>query len=113
MTRYLLPIAVFAVFIPVFLIGLNRDPSALPSPFLGKPAPSFSLPTLEDERVEVSSDDYKGQLVLVNVWATWCAGCRQEHGYLMQIAARNEIPIYGLNWRDNRSEAVRWLADLG
>jgi cytochrome c biogenesis protein CcmG/thiol:disulfide interchange protein DsbE len=113
MTRYLLPIAVFAVFIPVFLIGLNRDPSALPSPFLGKPAPSFSLPTLEDERVQVSSDDYKGQLALVNVWATWCGGCRQEHGYLMQIAARNEIPIYGLNWRDNRSEAVRWLADLG
>lgn len=113
MTRYLLPIAVFAVLIPVFMIGLNRDPSALPSPFIGKPAPAFALPELNDPRTTFSSDEYAGQLVLMNVWATWCVGCRQEHAYLMQLAKSGGIPIYGLNWRDNKIDAQRWLAELG
>ncbi len=113
MARYILPIAVFALLVPVFLIGLNRDPSELPSPFLGKPAPQFSLPSLTDPAVAVSSDDYAGDYALVNVWATWCVGCRQEHDYLMQLAANDVIPIYGLNWRDRREDALDWLNRLG
>ncbi len=113
MLRYIAPGILFAVMLPVFLIGLNRDPSALPSPYLDKAAPSFSLPALADPAATVSNEDYRGQLVLVNVWATWCVGCRQEHAYLMQLRARGEIPIYGLNWRDERDSALEWIAKLG
>ena len=113
MWRYLVPVAVFAVMIPVFIIGLSRDPSELPSPFLDKPAPEFTLPTLSDTSTTISSDDYKGQMALINVWATWCVGCRQEHGWLMELSARNEIPIYGLNWRDQRDDALEWIEQLG
>lgn len=113
MWRYLAPIAVFATLIPVFLIGLNRDPSELPSPFLNQPAPAFELTTLSDPEKTISNADYRGQTVLINVWATWCVGCRQEHGWLMELSARNEIPIYGLNWRDRREDALAWIAQLG
>lgn len=113
MWRYLGPLAVFAIMVPVFIIGLGRDPTELPSPFLNNPAPEFALPALSDPSKTISSDDYAGQMVLVNVWATWCVGCRQEHGWLMKLAARDEIPIYGLNWRDQRDDALQWIAQLG
>jgi len=113
MARYLLPVIVFLLMVPIFVVGLNRDPSELPSPFLGKPAPEFSLPTLRDPARTVGSSDYSGELALVNVWATWCVGCRQEHGYLMELAGSGEIPIYGINWRDDRGDALAWLAQLG
>lgn len=111
--RYLIPIGVFALLVPIFLIGLGRDPSELPSPFLGKPAPELSLPQLQNPAATVSHEDYAGEYALVNVWATWCVGCRQEHDYLMQLSASDAIPIYGLNWRDRRDEALDWLARLG
>lgn len=113
MSRYLIPLLLVAIMIPVFIIGLNRDPSELPSPFLNKPAPEFELPRLKDPSRTVGSADYAGQMVLVNVWATWCAGCRQEHAYLMKLASETDIPIYGLNWRDQRSKALAWLRELG
>jgi cytochrome c biogenesis protein CcmG/thiol:disulfide interchange protein DsbE len=111
--RYLLPIAAFGILIPVFIIGLKRDPSELPSPYIGKPAPAFTLPSLEDPDLTVGSDDYAGRVALVNVWATWCVGCRHEHDFLMALAKREDIPIYGLNWRDDREEALMWLQRLG
>lgn len=111
--RYLVPIAAFAILIPVFIIGLQRDPSELPSPFLGMAAPAFALPSLEDPSVIVSNNDYAGQIALVNVWATWCVGCRHEHDFLLTLAAREDIPIYGLNWRDDRQAALLWLQQLG
>jgi cytochrome c biogenesis protein CcmG/thiol:disulfide interchange protein DsbE len=111
--RYLLPIAAFGILIPVFIIGLQRDPSELPSPYIGKPAPAFTLPSLEDPDLTVGSDDYAGRVALVNVWATWCVGCRHEHDFLMALAKREDIPIYGLNWRDDREEALMWLQQLG
>jgi cytochrome c biogenesis protein CcmG/thiol:disulfide interchange protein DsbE len=77
------------------------------------PAPAFSLPGLEDPTVAVGSKDYEGKTALVNVWATWCVGCRQEHDFLLTLAARESIPIYGLNWRDNREDALIWLQELG
>lgn len=113
MSRYLIPLLLVAIMIPVFIIGLNRDPSELPSPFLNKPAPEFELPRLKDPSRTVGSADYAGQMVLVNIWATWCAGCRQEHAYLLKLASETDIPIYGLNWRDQRSKALAWLSELG
>jgi cytochrome c biogenesis protein CcmG, thiol:disulfide interchange protein DsbE len=111
--RYLVPIIALGILIPIFVIGLQRDPSEVPSPYLGKPAPKFSLPSVEDPSVTVSSEDYQGELALVNVWATWCVGCRHEHDFLLTLAGREGVPIYGLNWRDNREEAVLWLQQLG
>ena len=113
MTRYLAPLVVLAIMIPVFIIGLNRDPTEVPSPLLNKQAPRFELPTLKDPARTVGSTNYEGQLALVNVWATWCVGCRQEHDYLMQLAGEIDIPIYGLNWRDRRDDALLWLQRLG
>lgn len=113
MSRYLAPLLIVAIMIPVFVIGLNRDPSEIPSPLLDKPAPQFELPRLKDPDTMVGSADYEGTLALVNVWATWCVGCRQEHDYLMRLAAEIDIPIYGLNWRDRRDDALVWLQQLG
>lgn len=111
--RYLVPIIALGILIPIFIAGLMRDPSELPSPYLGKPAPTFSLPSVEDPSVTVGSKDYEGRMVLVNVWATWCVGCRHEHEFLLTLAKQDDIPIYGLNWRDNREEALLWLQQLG
>lgn len=113
MSRFIVPLVAFLVLIPIFVIGLKRDPAELPSPFINEPAPGFSLPTLKQPERIGRLDAYAGQAVLVNVWATWCVGCRQEHEFLMELAAQNVLPIIGINWRDNREDALRWLQALG
>jgi len=113
MSRYLVPLIAFAILIPVFVIGLGKDPSRLPSPLLQKPAPQFELPSVTDPSKTVGSASFENQMAVINVWATWCVGCRQEHGFLMQLAQSGTIPIYGLNWRDNQAEAQRFLQQLG
>jgi cytochrome c biogenesis protein CcmG/thiol:disulfide interchange protein DsbE len=97
----------------VFWLGLGRDPSVVPSPLIGKPAPSFSLPRLDDPGQMLGDEVLRGQVSLVNVWGTWCVGCRQEHDTLLAIAASGEVPIYGLNWKDDSLQARAWLARLG
>ncbi len=111
--RFLVPAVLFAVLLPLLIFGLSRDPSVVPSPYLGKPAPPMDLPNLEDPEQRVTSADYAGQFTLVNVWATWCVGCRHEHGFLVALSERGEVPIYGLNWRDERPAALDWLRRLG
>jgi cytochrome c biogenesis protein CcmG/thiol:disulfide interchange protein DsbE len=113
MLRYIAPIVVFVLMIGMFMVGLNKDPTILPSPFIGKQAPAFDLPQLEYPAKRISNADLAGQTVLVNVWATWCVGCRQEHEFLMQLARNEVIPIYGLNWRDRQDDALQWLQRLG
>ena len=113
MARYLLPVLVFAVMIPIFVVGLGRNKNEIPSPLLEQSAPTFSLPSLADPETMVGSETYAGQVSLVNVWATWCTGCRQEHDFLMELSRRGEVPIFGLNWRDQRDMAISWLDDLG
>ena len=113
MMRFLLPIVAFAIMIPVFVVGLGRNKNEIPSPLLQAKAPEFELPSLADPRTMVGSETYAGQVALVNVWATWCSGCRAEHDFLLELEARGEAPIFGLNWRDQRSMANRWLAQLG
>ena len=111
--RFAIPIVVFLLLVVIFSFGLFNDPRELPSPFLGEQAPIFQSTSLTDADRPVGSADYAGKMALVNVWATWCVGCRQEHGFLMQLARSGAIPIYGINWRDNREEALRWLEQLG
>ncbi len=113
MSRYVAPLIMVAIMIPVFVIGLSRDPTEVPSPLLNKPAPEFELPSLKDPARTVGSADYACQMALVNVCATWCVGCRQEHDYLLKLESETDIPIYGLNWRDHRGDALAWLRQLG
>ncbi len=111
--RYLIPIGLFGVLVAFFFIGLRLDPSEVPSPLIGKPAPVFDLPELKDLSQRVSNADLSGRPTLLNVWATWCGGCRQEHEMLLQLAEQGGVPIYGLNYRDERTGALRWLEQLG
>lgn len=113
MARYIALIVAFVIMIGIFAAGLDRDPTKLPSPLIDKPAPEYELPRVMDPLLTTGSADYAGQMVLVNIWATWCAGCRTEHEYLLELAGRNEIPIYGINWRDDRDAALSWLQQLG
>lgn len=113
MLRYLIPVGLLLALVAFFYVGLGRDKETLPSPLLGKPAPEFSLPRVGDVAQTVSTRDYAGQPYVLNVWATWCVGCRQEHDALLEIASRGEVPIVGLNWKDDMQLAQQWLRELG
>ena len=115
MWKYIAPMVIFALLLLMFVKGLDpeRNVNALPSPFLGKPAPQFELPSLTDPSRTVGNADFGDGMTLVNVWATWCVGCRQEHDFLLQLEESGSIRMFGLNWRDNQVEAQRWLQDLG
>jgi cytochrome c biogenesis protein CcmG, thiol:disulfide interchange protein DsbE len=113
MWRYALPLALFVLLGVVLGTGLRRDPSVVPSPLIGRPAPGFSLPSLQDASYPIATQDLRGQPWLLNVWATWCVGCRQEHEVLLQIAAESSAPLIGLNWKDDNAAARQWLAELG
>ena len=113
MSRFLIPVVLFALLVALFIIGLGRDPSYVPSPLIGKPAPAFDLPRLQNPNARLTDAALRGQVSLLNVWATWCVGCRQEHDALLEIAAAGDVPIFGLNWKDDTQEARAWLARLG
>lgn len=113
MSRYAAPIVIFGLMVVVFWLGLGRDPSVVPSPLVGKPAPAFTLPRLDVPDQQLSASELRGKYWLLNVWATWCVGCRQEHDALLAIAASGEVPIYGLNWKDDSLQARAWLEQLG
>jgi len=113
MWRYAIPIALFVGLAGFFYRGLDLNPGYIPSPFLGKPAPPFDLPMLKDPARTIDNSVLADQTALVNVWATWCVGCRQEHGFLNEIAKTSGVPIYGLNWKDDRASALSWLQTLG
>ena len=113
MWRYLLPGGIFALLVAVFAVGLFRDPSYVPSPLVGKPAPEFSLPRLDDPQKTLQRQDLLGKTSLVNVWATWCSGCRQEHDTLLTLARVGGVPIFGINWKDDPLLARQWLQQLG
>ena len=115
MNRFLLPLAAFALLLVVLLVGLKRAPekSILPSPLIGKPVPQFTLPNLFDNTQPVSSESLKGHWSLVNVWGTWCVECRAEHQVLLQIKQQAQVPIIGIDWKDQNEDALSWLAQLG
>jgi cytochrome c biogenesis protein CcmG/thiol:disulfide interchange protein DsbE len=113
MWRYLIPVGLFAALVAFFFAGLGRDKETLPSPLIGKPAPVFELPSVQDPAKMISNRDFAGKPYVLNVWATWCVGCRQEHETLLEVAKRNEVPIVGLDWKDERDLALQWLERLG
>ena len=113
MSRYLLPLLIFGVLLGLLAIGLGKDPRRVPSPFIGKPAPAFDLPQLHAPEQRLTSDTLRGRPVLLNVWASWCVECRHEHALLMQLATEHQVSIYGLNYKDPRADALRWLEEWG
>jgi cytochrome c biogenesis protein CcmG/thiol:disulfide interchange protein DsbE len=113
MLKYLLPIGLFAALVGFLYFGLGRDKETLPSPLIGKSAPVFELTRLEDPSKTFSNTELAGKPYVLNVWGTWCVGCRQEHAALLEIARRSEVPIVGLNWNDDRQQAQSWLEQLG
>lgn len=113
MNRFVLAPTIFMLLVVVFGVGLLRDPSVLPSPLLGKPMPEFELPELTDLTVRVRGKDLVGRYAIINIWGSWCSACRREHDFLMKISDDGVVPVYGLNWRDERSRALKWLDELG
>ena len=113
MARYLIPLGVFAVLVVFLAVGLKLDPREIPSPLINKDAPGFSLPSLRNPEKTVGLADLKRKVSLLNVWASWCVSCRQEHPLLVELSRRGAVPIYGLNYKDTREEALRWLHTLG
>ncbi len=111
--KRLIPLAAFVVLVVFLGVGLLLDPSKVPSPLIDKPAPAFALPQLHNASETISNSDMRGQVWLFNVWASWCVSCRQEHPLLVELARRNIVPIIGLNYKDERNDAIRWLQDLG
>ena len=109
----ILPLLLF-VGIAVFLaIGLTRDPREVPSPLIGKPVPAFSLPPVRGRTLGLASTDFKGEVSLVNVFASWCVACRAEHPLLTQIQREGIVPVHGLNYKDRPEDAARWLDQMG
>ncbi|ROR34779.1 DsbE family thiol:disulfide interchange protein [Inmirania thermothiophila] len=111
--RYYVPLLIFLPLTVVFAVGLFRDPKLVPSPLIDKPAPEFRLPELREPQREVTRDDLLGRVSLVNVWASWCTACRQEHPLLMELGRAKVVQIVGLNYKDERENALAWLAELG
>ena len=113
MIRYLLPLAAFIILVAFLLVGLNLNPRKVPSPLIGKPAPAFKLQQLHEPERILESKDNLGKVWLLNVWASWCASCRDEHPLLVKLAKSGLVPIYGLNYKDKRDLAIKWLDQLG
>ncbi|MFZ4653166.1 MAG: DsbE family thiol:disulfide interchange protein [Methylococcaceae bacterium] len=111
--RFLIPLGVFLVMVIFLAIGLSLDPRNLPSPLIGKPTPTFQLPKVEEPSQALTPESFRGRVILLNVWASWCVSCRQEHPVLLELAQRQEVPIFGLNYKDQLTAARDWLSKFG
>jgi len=109
-------------FIPLVLVivlgivlyrGLSLNPQDMPSALIGKPMPDFQLTTLLDENKQVTKADLKGDIIILNVWGTWCPTCKYEHPYLLDIAKDKRVAVYGINYKDDRTMGQQWIARLG
>jgi cytochrome c biogenesis protein CcmG/thiol:disulfide interchange protein DsbE len=113
MLKYLIPLGLFLVLVVFLAIGLGRDPREVPSPLINKAAPTFRLPQLKAPDQTFSAEDMRGKVWVLNVWASWCIACRDEHPFLLDYAKTGAVPIYGLNLKDKPEDARRWLGELG
>jgi cytochrome c biogenesis protein CcmG/thiol:disulfide interchange protein DsbE len=113
MNRYLLPFGIFLLLAVFLAIGLNLNPREVPSPLIDKPAPDFQLPQLHETNRTLAPQDMKGKVWIFNVWASWCVACLEEHPLLVELSKLNLVPIVGLNYKDNRAEALQWLQKRG
>ncbi|WP_323122929.1 DsbE family thiol:disulfide interchange protein [Burkholderia alba] len=111
--RFVLPFVVFAILAGFLWRGLQLDPREVPSPLLDKPAPAFSLTRLDDPSVTIRRDDMLGRVWMLNVWASWCVACREEHPTLVAFSLTGAVPIIGLNYKDTRAGGLDWLSRFG
>ena len=111
--RLLAPLVAVTGLIALLAIGLGHDPREIPSVLIGKPVPKFSLPAVRGRSPGLSSADLKGQVSLVNVFASWCVACKEEHPVLMQMKREGLVPIHGLNYKDQPADAQNWLDEMG
>lgn len=107
------PLLAFLGLAVLLYSGIGKDPSILPSALVNRPAPEFALPDLIEPATIVSKEKLLGEPYLLNVWASWCAACQIEHPFLTELAESGTIAVYGLNWRDDRGDALRWLDYFG
>ena len=112
-SKRFLPLIIFVVMLGFLAVGLGLNPREVPSPLINKPAPTFTLPTLASPDKTFSPQDLRGKVWLLNVWASWCVACRIEHPVLVELAKTGVVPIYGLNYKDKRDDAIRWLGNFG
>lgn len=113
MKKFLIPIGLFVLVGLLLWKGLSLDPKKIPSPLIGKPLPAFSLSTVADPKRVVTTESLRGRVYVLNVWASWCAACRDEHPLLNELSRQKAVPIIGLNYKDKRDAAAAWLASLG
>jgi cytochrome c biogenesis protein CcmG/thiol:disulfide interchange protein DsbE len=113
MNRFLLPLGVFALLVVLLGVGLTLNPREVPSPLIGKPAPHFELPLLHEPGKTFTERDMLGKVWLLNVWASWCVPCREEHPVLLDLARDGVVPVLGMNYKDERRNSVAWLKSLG
>lgn len=111
MKRFLMPLVVFVALAVLLGVGLTLRPGEVPSPLVGRAAPDFTVESLRNPQRSVSLSDLRGEVSVINVWASWCAACEDEHPYVMALA--NEVPVYGLNYKDERDKAIAWLDRYG
>jgi cytochrome c biogenesis protein CcmG/thiol:disulfide interchange protein DsbE len=111
--RFFIPLAVFLILAVILGVGLKLNPREVPSPLINKPAPTFTLPRLDRPDTQISKADMHGKVWLLNVWASWCVSCRDEHPVLLDLAKSGVVPVIGLNYKDERTDGLRWLAQFG
>ena len=111
--KFLIPLVLFLIAVGFLTKGLFLDPHEVPSPLVGKPAPQFKAPILDGAGKTFNTDDLKGQVWLLNVWASWCAACREEHPLLMAMEKTKQIATYGLDYKDTDAEALAVLMEHG
>lgn len=111
--KFLIPLLLFAILVGFLALGLNRDPHEVPSPLIGKQAPAFELPQLADPKKNFSPESMKGKPWILNVWASWCVACREEHPVLVELGKLQVAPIIGLDYKDKREDAMAMLARQG
>ena len=111
--KFIIPLAIFAGLAGFLYRGLYLDPREVPSPLIDKPAPPFALTQLDAPAQTIRRDDLLGKVWMLNVWASWCDACRDEHPYLVEFAKTKAVPIYGLDYKDQRGPAQQWLAQRG
>lgn len=115
MKKFLIPIGLFALLGLLLAVAIQKmqtgeySPRHIPSPLIGKPLPEFSLPTLHNPKKILANKDFKGKVVLINFWASWCAACKDEHPFLMALARNKQVPLIGLNYKDQRDTAQATL----
>jgi len=111
--RFLIPLGLFFVLVGFLAVGLQRDPREVPSPLVNKPAPAFKIPQVIMADKSFSPDDMKGKVWMLNVWASWCVACKVEHPLLMEVQRSQVAPLIGLDYKDTRPAALKFLSQNG